>query len=212
MFDLRSFEHISVVFTHLSLLFVLFCFCLHFHLSCLFHTIPVFYFNLHVIKPLLSFSSPLPVWSALSVLCVMYLSSSSSSLVPFQFHQHLYHRRCLSGVPSPPGRETRSSSLWEKTWWSSNITISNLGRNKQLASTTSPNLFAKAALISLIVNNGGGNREACLCKFPPAVISSMLNGQISGGASENNPLPSSFQPFVSLFTPLPPFCFALTSL
>lgn len=52
------------------------------------------------------------------------------------------------------------------------------------------NLCAKATLISLIMNNGGGNREACLCKFPHTVISFMFNSQNSGGASENN-LPAS---------------------
>lgn len=36
------------------------------------------------------------------------------------------------------------------------------------------------------MNNGGGNRGACLCKFPRTVISFMLNGQNSGAASENN--------------------------
>lgn len=32
------------------------------------------------------------------------------------------------------------------------------------------------------MNNGGGNRGACLCKFPGALISFMLNGQNSGAA------------------------------
>lgn len=75
----------------------------------------------------------------------------------------------------------------------SNTAASNLGRDKQLVAITSLDLCAKATLISLIMNNGGGNREACLWKFLRAVISFMLNSQNSGGASENNP-PPSFSP------------------
>lgn len=60
---------------------------------------------------------------------------------------------------------------------------SNLGRDKQLSAITSPNVCAEASLISLIMNNGGGNRRACLCKFNGAVISFVLNGQNSGAAS-----------------------------
>lgn len=68
-----------------------------------------------------------------------------------------------------------------------------MGRDKQLAAITSLNLCAKATIISLIMNNGGGNTEACLCKFPHTVISSMLNSQNSGGTPENSP-PPSFSP------------------
>lgn len=95
---------------------------------------------------------------------------------------------------------------------------SNLGRDKQLSAITSPNLCAKASLISLIMNNGGGNRGACLCKFPGAVISFMLNGQNSGAASQNN-LPPSLFPLSTLllhfllriFSSMPPFSFPFFS-
>lgn len=36
------------------------------------------------------------------------------------------------------------------------------------------------------MNNGGGNREACLCKFPYTVISFMLDRQNSGETSKNH--------------------------
>lgn len=78
--------------------------------------------------------------------------------------------------PQPESFITLSKPLLEQT---SNNAASNLGRNKQLSAITSLNWCAKATLISLIMNNGGGNRDACLCKFPHTVISFMLDSQNS---------------------------------
>lgn len=108
----------------------------------------------------------------------------SSALAPFQFSPHLFHPQSLSGTLYPTKQRnesfiTLSKSLLKQT---SNNAASNLGRDKQLSAITSLNLCAKATLISLIMNNGGGDREACLCKFPHTVISFMLNSQHSGGA------------------------------
>lgn len=68
----------------------------------------------------------------------------------------------------------------------SNSAASNSGRDEQLSAITSLNQCAQATLISLIMNNGGGNREACLCKFPHTVISFMLDSRNSGETFKNN--------------------------
>lgn len=56
----------------------------------------------------------------------------------------------------------QANSSWKQTW---NKAASNLGRDEQLAAATFLDLCAKATVISLIMNNGGGNRGACLWKF-----------------------------------------------
>lgn len=111
--------------------------------------------------------------------------------------------------PQPESFITLSKPSLEQT---SNNAASNLGRNKQLSAITSLNWCAKATLISLIMNNGGGNRDACLCKFPHTVISFMLDSQNSDGTKTISilVLPLSFCLFfhvfldVSSFKP-PPF-------
>lgn len=119
--------------------------------------------------------------------CVTY-TVSPAALGPFQSPTGPL---CPSGV-STPSRDSEESFITDPRY------TFQFGRDKQLAAITSLNLCAKATLISLIMNNGGGNREACLCKFPHTVISSMLNSQITSSASENNPPPSFSQPFVLL--------------
>lgn len=75
-------------------------------------------------------------------------------------------------------------------------------KDKQLVAITSLNVPAKASLISLITNNGGGNREACLCKFPRTVISYMLDSQNRGGVLVFKNIFCSFD-FVMFFFPQP---------
>lgn len=126
-------------------------------------------------------------WCLFLVLFSAFLYSGSLSVFPTSFSFTVPIRYALSYQAEKRQLHHFEQSIVKKT---SNNAASNLGRDKQLSAITSLNLCAKATLISLIMNNGGGNREACLCKFPHTVIS-MLNSQNSGGASENN-LPPSF--------------------
>lgn len=148
-----------------------------------------------------------------SLVPISLLLFSSLSLKSLQISPHLFHPQFLSGTLYPTRQRnercgTLSKSLLKQT---SNNAASNLGRDKQLSAITSLNLCAKATLISLIINNGGGDRGVCLCKFPHTVTSFVLNSQNSGVALENNVSPY-FSPFdLLLFAPHHLFltCFSL---
>ena len=128
-----------------------------------FVALPRFQFNLScfiavVRHKTLSVSPPAPVFSP-----------------PHHFSPHLYHPRCLSGTLHPcPARAPHrfeTNLRWNKHQ-TTQLLIREETSNYLLLH---PGIRAqKAALISLIMNNGGGNREACLCKFPHTLISSVL--------------------------------------
>lgn len=69
---------------------------------------------------------------------------------------------------------TLSKPLVEQT---SNNAASNLGRDEQLSAITSLNRCAKATLISLIMNNGGGNREHVYANSPTQQSPSCLKAK-----------------------------------